>query len=750
VSLRCHSVPWVAAVLIVATTSAARPAPSEQAVDAAIDRAVAYLWDAHAGDGWPGDQSGVPGRDEAGRTALILYALLTAGQDPEAPAMAETLRRLCAVETDSVTTRSFRVLALTQLPAQPDDSPVERTIAADAAWLIAAVRPDGAYGERPGDDRWNNASTQAAHRAVWAAAQRGVGVEQTYWMRAEAHWRRTQTAEGGWSYTTARRSAYGSMTACGVACLLQCYDELHRDDTIRPDADAAWAPIERGRAWLGEHFSAWENPRRGPQYYTEYLWALGRLGAAGGHRTLGVHDWYAEGAAELVRRQRSDGSWGDGVDTAYALAFLAAGRRPVLIGKLRYDGLWNGRPRDVATLTAWLVQRFERPVRWQVLDVDAPAELWRTPVLLISGAATPRFTDEQIDRLRRYVLGGGLIVSDAAGSSAAFNVGMLKVYRKMLPELAVEPIAADHPIFNAHRPLGSPMKLYGISNGVRLLAIHSPTDLSKAWHMRLTDRRADAFQLAANLYFHATDLGEFRRRAETTPLAEEGPPRIERTVRVAVLDHDGRARPEPMAYERLVERMARRCATRVELSEPLRIAALPPETYAAALMTGTEAFTLSDADRRALRAFVNAGGLLIVDAAGGREPFADAVRGQVLTLLDDAYPRVGPLSPQSEIFHLEGYPIDNVRYRRASRLGGEEDSEPRLEAVVVGQWPAIVFSAEDLTAGLVGYTGHQLRGYAPDSAFALVRNLLLYAAGRGKPAEPILGDFVDVQWRPGG
>ncbi|MFW6133339.1 MAG: DUF4159 domain-containing protein [Planctomycetota bacterium] len=746
------SVRWVLAVLTVVTSAAAAKPPPARAVDAAIGRAVAYLWDRHAGDRWPGDRSGVPGRDAAGRTALIVYALLTAGQDAQAPAMAETIRRLCDVETDSAFARSFRVLALTRLPAQSSESPIERTIAADAAWLIDAARHDGAYGEQgpaPADDRWDNASTQAAHRAVWAASRRGAEVPRTYWMRAEQHWRRTQTGRGGWSYTTARRRPYGSMTACGVACLLQCYDELHRDDRIRRDAGDAWAPIARGLDWLAEHFSAWENPGRGPQYYTEYLWALGRVGDIGGHPLLGDHDWYAEGAAELIRRQRTDGGWGDPVDTAYGLAFLAAGRRPLLMGKLRYDGLWNGRPRDLANLIAWLVRRFERPLRWQVVDIDAPVDQWRrTPVLYISGASTPPFTSEQIDRLRRYVLGGGLILSEAARSSAAFNVGMLKVYERMFPDRPIERIAADHPVFHAHRPLDSPMKLHGISNGVRLLAIHSPTDLSKAWHMRQTDRRADAFQLAANLYFHATDLGEFRRRAGAASPAEDGPVRIERTVRVAVLAHDGNPVPEPAAYDRLVERMARRCATRVELSEPIPIAALPGDTHAAALMTGTEAFTLTEADRRALRAFLGAGGLLVVDAAGGREAFAEAARREVLPLLDDASPKVGRLSAEGEIYRLEGYAIDAVRYRRASRRGGDADTSPRLEAVLVDDWPAIIFSAEDLTAGLVGYTGHQLRGYAPDSAWALLRNLLLYAAARGRPDEPIGGGVVDVHWEP--
>ena len=64
--------------------------------------------------------------------------------------------------------------------------------------------------------------------------------------------------------------------------------------------------------------------------------------------------------------------------------------------------------------------------------------------------------------------------------------------------------------------------------------------------------------------------------------------------------------------------------------------------------------------------------------------------------------------------------------------------------------PLIVYSPDDLTAGLVGYGGHGVRGYAPDSAYALMRNLLLYAATRAKPPKSFLPGTIDVEWDAGG
>jgi len=725
-----------------------------QRIETAVAAAATHVWAAHRGDHWAEAADESLPRDHGGRTALCVYALLAAGESYQSETMARTIRWLCAVDTQSVYVRSMRVMALAELPAQPAGSPVARTLAADTQWLLDAARPDGAYDYVPAagsGPEWDNSNTQMAHLAVWAAAQRGVAVGEAYWRRAEQHWRRTQTGAGGWSYGSARKPAYGSMSAAALASLLQCYDELHRDATIRPGADADWTAIERGLDWLAEHFAAGENPGRGPQYYHYYVWAVERVGAASGYKYLGPHDWFVEIADELLRTQGPNGGWGNWVDTCFALAFLARGRAPILVSKLSYNGLWNPRPRDMANLTRWLSRRFERPVRWQVLDVRAPAAQWHDgPILYISGASVPRFEPDQLAKLRDFVARGGMIVSEAAGSSPAFNVEMRKVYRRLVPDRPLEPLEPTHPLFAAHRPLAAPPKLVGISNGVRLLAVHSPTDLSKAWHMRQVKLRGDTFQLAANLYVHATDFGEFRRRAE--PFAQLWPPEptdtdtFDRVIGVARLSHAGNSDPEPMAYRRLAALMAQRHATRLRFDGPMPIADLPAATHPIALMTGTADFTLSGADKLALRAFINAGGLLVVDSAGGGDTFTAAVRRELLPILDDTYPRISRLSPQSPIYRLPGLEIESVRFRRASRVRYTGDRAPRLEAVVVENHVAIIFSPLDLTAGLVGYRGHNLRGYAPTTAFQLMRNLLLYAAGRPRPDKPVLKGFVDVEW----
>ena len=742
---------WLTALATAAPPRAADPIATQTLpprIDRAIARAVAYLWHRYRGDHWDEEVPGSSPREYGGRTALCVYALLSAGQSHQSPRMAATIDWLLQAECPGVYARSLRVSALSMLVAGKADE----ALAEDLRWLLEAGRPDGAYDYTPSgrtDDRWDNSNTQMALLAVWSAAERGLEVPASFWRRAERHWVAAQTGDGGWSYDTAMRPAYGSMSAAGLASLYICYDTVHRDRFSRRKIDTTYPPIQRGLTWLAKNFSAIENPGKGTQYFHYYLYAVQRVGSASGHKYFGGRDWYAEGAAELLRTQGVGGGWGNVVDTCFALLFLARGRHPVLFNKLQYDGAWNTRPRDMAHLTSWIQRTFETPVRWQVLDGQTPEPQWHdAPILYISGAAAPRFSQADVAKLRAYALKGGLILSEAAWSSPAFNLGMQKAYRRIFPDLEPAPIDPDHRIFQAHAELSRPMKLLGVSNGVRLLAVHSPSDLSRPWQANAYNSRIDPFRLAANIYFHATDFGSLRQPAvDARPWHPVPRPETsKRTIRVALLTHEGNANPEPLAYTHLAAMMAERCATELDFSPPIQIAELPAKTFPVAVVTGTQSFTLSPPARRALREFLNAGGLLIADAAGGSDDFDKAARAQLLTLLDDSEPQVARLAATSEIYTLENMSIDEVTYRRAARAKYGRDRRPRLLAVSVDNRPAVIYSRDDLTAALVGYRGHNVRGYAPESAFALMRNLLIYAATRDKPSQPLLKDVIEVQW----
>src|SRR6185295_12763850 len=108
--------------------------------------------------------------------------------------------------------------------------------------------------------------------------------------------------------------------------------------------------------------------------------------------------------------------------TSFALLFLARGRNPVAFNKLQYNGRWNARPRDDLVLTHWISRRFERPLNWQIVNLDQDVSDWLdAPVLLITGSRDPKFTDEDVARIRSFIAAGGIVFSTAENANQEFT-----------------------------------------------------------------------------------------------------------------------------------------------------------------------------------------------------------------------------------------------------------------------------------------------------------------------------------------
>ena len=70
-----------------------------------------------------------------------------------------------------------------------------------------------------------------------------------------------------------------------------------------------------------------------------------------------------------------------------------------------------------------------------------------------------------------------------------------------------------------------------------------------------------------------------------------------------------------------------------------------------------------------------------------------------------------------------------MTYRRGLALAlGLARREPRLRGILDGDRLAIIYSRDDLTAALVGYQFHGIRGYSPRTAEKLMANIICYVA----------------------
>jgi hypothetical protein len=86
---------------------------------------------------------------------------------------------------------------------------------------------------------------------------------------------------------------------------------------------------------------------------------------------------------------------------------------------------------------------------------------------------------------------------------------------------------------------------------------------------------------------------------------------------------------------------------------------------------------------------------------------------------------------------LNGRKIEEITYRSFARqkLAGETKA-PRLRGITLNGRLGVIFSAEDLSVGLVGQPIDGVVGYSPATATGLMRYILLNTLPPAPPAPP--------------
>ncbi len=749
---------------------AGRSVFTDKAVADAIDKAKEYLWSHYRPNGSPwfeGQRGTAKGKgpihpprpgtkldarncNYGGYTALTVYALLTAGESYQDPRMKRAIEWLANLDCKGTYSLGIR----TQIWAQLPQDSARKLLARDADRLVKSIcRPQGPPSRDPNQiARYGsygyisdgspskggcNSNSQFGVLGVWAAARRGIEIRRDYWQIVYNHWVNTQLPGGAWCYANGglpntmpeHLTPRQSLVPAGLASLFIAIDNLHARQFVYCNKKLKVPAIDRALKWLDANHGI----DRANNYY--YLYGIERVGLATGYKYFGKVDWYRAGAANLLRSQRPDGSWGGQFfSNSFALLFLARGRNPVMFNRLEYDGDWNNRPRALANLTRWVSLGAEREVNWQIVNLDSPVSEWHdSQMLLISGSAKVKFTDDALAKVGDFVRQGGTILSvaECGRMGRRFDLAMREHYAKMFPQYELKLLPADHPIYSIRFKLKRPIKVWGLSNGVRIVAFHTDTDMIVTWQLNKYKTARRMFELVANISFFANDKTLGRPRG-ASPWPERAPFAARRVVRVARVKHAGNWDPEPLAWRRFKRLMGRKWGIRVVVSQPMTFAQLDAGRWPIAAVTGTGQLALDRAEEDALRAYVQAGGKLLIDAAGGSKPFATSAAKLVEELFGEASMR--RLLISDAVYNLPGMKIESVKYRRSMFGIVAGSTAPRLRAVDVGKKAAVFLSREDLTAGLLGGPVFGCVGYAPDSALEIVRNIVMYANGGGTPA----------------
>jgi hypothetical protein len=716
-------------------------------VQRAVDDAVRYFRAHQAPDGAIAEG----GYAQGGYTSLAALTLLAAGASPETDdGLRKALNWLAGVEVDNTYVRAIRANVWEYaLRKAPYDTRLRDALRKDYDWLVKALGDKEGWRYSMGSTDWDNSVTQYGVLGVWAAARAGIEPGDEFWVRMSRHFRKVQNPDGGWGYTGSGSTA--NMATAGLATMFLVFDKYHGKSFYSRenprafssgDAAECLVSIEKGMRWLGQRGGGY-----GDGYY---LYGIERTGVAGGRKYIGDEDWFAKGALEALRRQTGDGAMplgGHGGvvgNTAFATLFLVYGGAPVAFGKLQWgDGqTWNLNPRDLANVAKHLWSAYERPLNWHVVSVRAPAAEFEAPILFVSGAGRAALSDADVAKLREYVEGGGTILAEPSDRDPEFAAALEALPRRMFPEkdypeYRLAPLPPDHGLFTVTKQDWQSLpRLRGVSDGSRTFFLLSDGYLSADWQMDRTD--SDAFRLAMNLLFYATDLRELEGRfASVVP---EGKPAAarERKARVARLKHAGGGEGAPMdwvagpeCWRRFAPYAKHICGSALEETAPVSLADGKAPDVEFLHVTGRRGLKLGETERAALKAFVEKGGTVLVDAYAGSRAFAEqaraeieAVFGPLSDLTDDSVLASGKFLGGSDL--TRGIRASRAA-RRAMREKGGAAGAARLKVVTREKRPAVLFSELDLTAALAGVDNYQSMGYRPDSARRIVGNLVAYA-----------------------
>lgn len=608
------------------------------------------------------------------------------------------------------------------------------------------------------DGGYDNSNAQYGLLGAWSAAEAEIEIPSLYWYLVANHWMAKQMPTGQWNYSDGKkdepaRPGTVNMTAAGLASMLVTHEYIEPALMSGSVGREPYnVPIKKGLAWF-------ETANNGISAGGGYgVYGVERVGLASGFKFFGGHDWYRTYAQRIIKSQGPDGSWKAGghgavVEASYYLLFLSRGRHPILMNKLRFDGdtktpgFWANRPRDAANLAKTLSKKIEKPLNWQVINVATRWEEWLdSPIMTIASHQPYKFSPEELTKIRNYVEAGGILYVQADGSTgAAMDKWATQLCNDLFKRELLN-VPPNHPIYSNESvyKISPPVPLKMATNGSRILMVYSAIDMARFWQARDTSPKARPYyEVAANLFFYASGKLGFRNRLETLYVAEPKVPPVA-TYPVARLSYAAEWDPEPGAWRRFANIFWRGTGykltpteVKVEELKPFDAAKKnDPANYRFAHLTGTVKQNFKPESVAAVKAFVESGGVLLVDVAGGSNPFDESAQA----LIKEAFPQAALQAvPNTHPIIAGGAPgMVDLSERRVLRpvvvekLGRQHGPLMMLKS---GKG-AVVFSPIDIGSGLLGTNTGGIFGYEAQYSQDLMRNLVLWSVDGAKGDAP--------------
>lgn len=412
---------------------------------------------------------------------------------------------------------------------------------------------------------------------------------------------------------------------------------------------------------------------------------------------------------------------------------------------------WNLAPNEVKNLIE-MGRENGFGYHWAEIKFDAFSyNPKRMPAVFISGVRPVRFDPAKIDRLRQYVLDGGMIICDSVYGSPWFYESALEVFDEMFPESKFRVLPSDHPLYHTVADIeeveyhcGRDDKepfLEGLYIGSRIGVLVSRYGLGCGWQGNMDvfkvllerDLSAKAYspesarQIAANLVPYILGynrVGEVEGKPEMFGLKDQQRPTAEFVF--AQVQHEGAWNTHPGAARSLLTSLEKQTSIPVNLKRvSVKIGQDDLSPYPFLYFTGLDDFRLSDQEIEGLRTYVEQGGTLVVNNALGLARFHQAGVRELSRVFPGR--EFGVLPVSHEIYGIL-HDVREVEYTATLQKdkGEELQNRPVLYGMKFDGKLRVIYSPYDMEAGWNEIRYPVSRGYQSRSAQKLGMNVIMY------------------------
>ena len=428
-------------------------------------------------------------------------------------------------------------------------------------------------------------------------------------------------------------------------------------------------------------------------------------------------------------------------------------RPPVLIAKITTERAsdWATNPADAENLLRWMSENLK--VNFSSINLpqdQIPQDPKEIPILYRTGHEAFEFPPAVRDQLRRYLLGGGTLVFDACCGRRAFVESALREMQTLIPERPPYRLPPGHPLFGAFTDLksyqyrdwarkagavdGDP-GIIGIDVGCRTAVFLFRWDVSCGWdnlgdsneHHCLGYTIDTSRRLGANLMAYITAEHNTAMPLSRALQVADASPEKSGKFAIGQLMYNGHWRTREAGLSMMMNVFHDRTKTPVRFAVenvPATSSRLTEMPFL--YLTGHEEFEFTEAERAALRQYLQRGGILLAEACCGREEFNRAFRRELAILMPAS--ELTPIPAGHQLFQ---YParVTAVQPRPAlaKRLGSTDKIAPRLQGVTLNGHLAVIYSPDGLACGWELAECPYCRGIAPADALNLGVNILSYS-----------------------